>query len=90
MAPLSVNLRALPIRLVRIWKTRTESPQTVSGRSGGASMCSVSAFWSTIGLNSPCIWSSTRAGWNGSDRILSLRASTRERSRMSESRLVRR
>lgn len=43
-SPSSVNLMALPTRLVRIWRTRPGSPMTASGISGGISYSSSRFF----------------------------------------------
>ena len=44
-SPCSVNLMALPTRLIRTWRSRPGSPSSTSGTSGATSQTSSSPFW---------------------------------------------
>ena len=83
MLPFSVNLIALPSRLMRIWRRRVGSPRSHTGTSGAISQLTVRFFSAAWGRMIDRALSITDIGRNGRFSSSSFPASIFDRSRMS-------
>src|SRR5205809_245535 len=83
IAPLSVNLTALPTRLTSVWRTRTGSPFTCAGTSGSITQVSDSPFALAAGTSRPAASTSVRRRSMSTASMVSFPASILEASRMS-------
>ena len=83
ISPLSVNLMALPTRLITIWRSRLESPRTISGTSGATSHSNSSPFSSARTANVFSVDSKLSRRLKSSASRSIFPASIFEKSRMS-------